>query len=54
MAYQRSNVGELLISGNEDRLYKELVTALGIWRWVFLHSLEKDCIHGLVSCTCTV
>jgi hypothetical protein len=51
LTYQRSNVSELLISGNKDGLYEELVAALRIWRRVLLHGLEKNCVHVLVCHT---
>jgi hypothetical protein len=45
LTYQRSNVGELFVGGDQDGLDKELVTALRVWRWVFLHSLEQNYAH---------
>lgn len=48
MTYQRSNVSELLVGGDQDGLHEELVAALRIWRWVLLHSLEKNYAHVLV------
>jgi lipoate-protein ligase B len=45
LTYQRSNVGEFFIGGNQDGLNKELVAALRIWRWVLFHGLEKDCVQ---------
>ena len=50
MTYQRPDVGELLVSGDEDRLHEKLVAALRIWRWVFLHGLEENWAHTLVCC----
>jgi hypothetical protein len=37
--YKRSNVRELLIWADKDRLYKELVATFGIWSGIFLHRL---------------
>lgn len=47
--YQRSYVGELFVGGDKDRLHKELVAALCIWRGVFLHGLEKDWVDTLAD-----
>lgn len=44
-AYERANVGELLVSGHEDRLDEELVAALGVRRRVFFHRLQEDYAH---------
>ena len=48
LTYQGSDVGELLVGGDQDGLYEELVAALRIWRWVLFHSLEKNYAHVLV------
>jgi hypothetical protein len=49
--YQRSNVGKLFVGGDKDRLHKELVAALCIWRRVLLHSLEENYANTLVCCS---
>jgi hypothetical protein len=46
--YQRPDVSELLVGGDEYRLHEKLVVALRIWRWVFLHGLEENWAHALV------
>jgi hypothetical protein len=40
--YQGADVGEFLVSCDEDRLDEELVAALCVWRRVLLHGLEED------------
>ena len=42
--YKGCNVGELLVRSDENRLNEELVAALCVWRRVFLHRLEEDCV----------
>jgi hypothetical protein len=48
--YQRSDVGKFFVGSDENRLHEELVTALGVWRWVFLHGLEENYANVLVCC----
>ena len=48
-AYQGSDIGKLLVGGDEHRLYEKLVAALRIWRWVFLHRLEENWAHVSAS-----
>ena len=34
------DIGRIVLGGDGDGLDEELVSASGIWRWVFLHGLE--------------
>lgn len=42
--YKGCNVSELLVRRDQYRLNEELVAALCVWRRVFLHRLEEDCV----------
>lgn len=48
--YERRNVGEFLISGDENRLYEKLVAAFGIRRWVLFHRLQENYGHTSAGC----